>query len=204
MTKSSIHYLKPEQVEDMRTAAVRERPDYLAPRDDAILALLYDTGVRRRELSRLRVDHLDLDEGVLTVPGGIRKQPPHGGGADTLNIKLDRFPSGMIGTERALRNYLGNRWKESEYLFPSRKADRLRGDGVNRVVKRAAKEAGTRPHGGQTGRGEPSDVSAHTLRHSVSYRILRRSDAGIYAVNRRLGHTSLKTTTDRYSHLDTV
>jgi integrase len=204
MTNSSIQWLKPEQVEQLRTAAVRERADYLATRDDALLALLYDTGLRRAELAQLRTDHLDLDDGTLRVPGSLRKQPPTGGTARTLTIELDRYPEGKIGTERTLRTYLTNRWKDSEFLFPSRKADRLRGDGVNRVVKRAAREADVRPHGGESGRGRADDVTAHTLRHSVGYRVLRESDGGIYDLQRRLGHESLQTTTRRYAHLDTV
>jgi len=48
MTNSNIHYLKPDQVEAMRDAAYE---GYSGARDEAIITLLYDTGLRRSELS---------------------------------------------------------------------------------------------------------------------------------------------------------
>lgn len=42
--------LKPEQVDQMRTAAVANSATYLAARNDAIIATLYDTGLRVGEL----------------------------------------------------------------------------------------------------------------------------------------------------------
>ena len=44
-TQASV-WLKPEQVEALRSAVYRCRPDYLQQRDDALLALMYDTGLR--------------------------------------------------------------------------------------------------------------------------------------------------------------
>jgi integrase len=204
MTNSNVQFLKPAQVDQMRDATVRNSADYLAGRNDALLALLYDTGLRRSELAQLRVDNLDLDDGVLWVPAALRKDPPTGGEPSPLNISLDAWPPGEIGTERTLRTFLSSRWRDSEFLFPSRKGDRLTGKAVNDIVKKAAEEAQVRPHGGAKGRAEPEAVSAHSMRHSVAYRMLRRSDAGIYDVKSRLGHSSVITTERRYAHLDTV
>lgn len=37
-------------------------------RDEAIIALFYDTGMRASEVANIRVDDVDLDEGLITLP----------------------------------------------------------------------------------------------------------------------------------------
>ena len=70
-------WLKPEQVSEMRDATVATSAGYLAGRNDAILALLYDTGLRVGELVALNVEMLDLNEGVLMLPAPIQKDYPN-------------------------------------------------------------------------------------------------------------------------------
>jgi site-specific recombinase XerC len=90
---------------------------------------------------------------------------------------------------------------DSPALFSSRKSDRLAG---NDVVKRLAKSAEVRPHS-HTGWGEAGDVTAHTLRHSVAYRMLHTYDGyTLYNVRNRLRHSRLATTKEKYDHFDTV
>ena len=48
VTGSEVFWLKPDQVESMRDHAHESRH---AQRDEAIVTLLYDTGLRRGELS---------------------------------------------------------------------------------------------------------------------------------------------------------
>lgn len=43
-------WLKPKQVEAMRSATIMNSAGYLAARNDAIIAVLYDTGLRVAEL----------------------------------------------------------------------------------------------------------------------------------------------------------
>lgn len=72
---TNIPFLKPAQVEAMRDAAHEGR---YGLRDDALVTLVYDTGLRRGELSRLDRDMLDLDDELLRLPGGsaIQKHYP--------------------------------------------------------------------------------------------------------------------------------
>lgn len=58
----------------MRDAAHEGRH---GPRDDAILTLLYDTGLRRGELSQVDREMLDLDDGELRIPAEIQKDYPN-------------------------------------------------------------------------------------------------------------------------------
>ena len=80
----------------------------------------------------------------------------------------------------------------------------MSGKGLNDVVKRTAARAGIEPyHYG--GRGDPDDVTAHTLRHSVAWRMLRSEDGNtLYDVRNRLRHATILTTERRYDHFETI
>ena len=192
-------WLKPEQVEQMRSATVEVSATYLAARNDALIATLYDTGLRVSEAIALDVeDHVDLDDGVIALPAGLQKDYP-----------TDRSPSyteiGLADkTVRTLRMYLGGRWKESPALWPSRQTERMSTESVRNVVRAAAVAADVRPMT-LTGRGEPTDVTPHTLRHSVAYRMLNVEEGNtFYDVRNRLRHASIQTTERVYDHIDRV
>jgi len=201
MMNSHIHYVKPEQVEAMRDAAYRGS---FGDRDDAIVTLLYDTGLRRNELRQVNRDMVDLDAAELRIPASIQKDYPNENTPDPVTFALD--PSQDLRTVRTLRAYLTGRADSSDALFPSRKSERMTAKGINDVVKRLADRAGVRPYH-EAGRGGPDDVSAHTLRHSVAWRMLRAagSDSNtLYDVRNRLRHATILTTERRYDHFQTV
>ncbi|WP_259518584.1 tyrosine-type recombinase/integrase [Halanaeroarchaeum sp. HSR-CO] len=198
MTNSEVAWLKPDQVEAMRDVAHQGRNGH---RDEALVTLLYDTGLRRAEAAAIDRDMLDLDDGTLFVPGPIQKDYPNDNSPPPVTMELDQ--SGDLRTVRSLRAFISSRTDTSIALWPGRSTDRLSPKAINNVVKRLAERADVRPHL-QVGQGEPDDVSAHTLRHSVAYRMLRIEGKDIYAVKGRLRHASLSTTDRKYAHLDTV
>lgn len=63
--------LTDEQVRALLKAC--DGPGFLARRDTAILRLLLDTGMRRAELAGLKVDDVDLEQGVAVVLGKFRR-----------------------------------------------------------------------------------------------------------------------------------
>lgn len=200
VTKTNVSWLKPPQVEAMRDAAYTGRHGH---RDDAILTLLYDTGLRRSELAQVDRDMLDLDDHELRIPSGIQKDYPTQRSPSPATFALDR--SGTLRTVRTLRGYLDDLDRGSGALFPSQKTDRMTGKGVNDVVKRAAARAGVEPFLVDAGRGEAADVSAHTLRHSVAWRMLRVEEGNtLYDVRNRLRHASILTTERNYDHFLTI
>jgi len=192
-------WLKPEQIDKLRTATVANSADYLSARNDAIIALLADTGLRVGELVQITDDMFDGSDGVLRIPGEIQKQYPNSGSPDARTIEL------APDTVRALQTYLASRWTDSDYLFPSRQSETMTKQAVRNVIRKAAEAADISPHIGHAGRGSPSDVTPHTLRHSLAYRMLEREDGNtLYAVSRRLRHSSIQTTEQIYSHFDRV
>lgn len=198
-TDTNISWLKPEQVEDLRDAAHEGRH---GPRDEAIITLLYDTGLRRGELASIEREMLDLDDGTLRIPGHIQKDYPTDSSPGPATFELDR--GGMLRTERVLRAYLNGRDDSATALFTSQKSDRMTGKGINDVVKRAAQRGDVRPHT-YSGRGAPGDITAHTLRHSVAWRMLRAEDGNtLYDVRNRLRHATIRTTEREYDHFETI
>ena len=187
-------WLLPEDVEAMRDACLSgEVAPYLQDRNEAIIALLYDTGLRRGEAAAVNVGWLNFDEGVLQLPAAAQK-----GNAPEVPLELGKWGA---DSSRILRRYLRDRWKDSNALFPSRESDRMTGRSIARVVRRAAVLADVEPQVVGGGRGEPTDVTPHTLRHSVAYRIIRREGGRLEDVQLRLRHASLQTTDRVYSHL---
>lgn len=189
-------WVKPEQVEALRNAVYRCRPDYLQQRDDAIIALMYDTGLRVGELVALDVDHLRNDNTTLYLPGDLQKDYPtdESPGPATLGLSDD--------TARTLSAYLANRWKDTPALFPARSSPRMSTNAVRQMLKKVAAEAGVRPFLVDGGRGEPGDVTPHALRHGVAWRMMNAEEGNtLYDVRTRLRHRSLATTERIYDHL---
>jgi integrase/recombinase XerC/integrase/recombinase XerD len=200
-------WLKPRQVRDLRTAAQSDEfLPYLRDRNEAIVAMLYDTGLRVGELVQIDVDflHLDDDPAYLAIPAHIQKDYPTDRSPkyEEMNLAVD---DSTYDTVSRLRSYLNNRWRESEALFPSRQADRMTTESVRRVVRSLAVEADVRPQSIEGGAGDPEDVTPHTLRHSVAYRMLHEEDGyTLYDVRNRLRHATIKTTEERYDHFDRI
>lgn len=192
-------WLKPEQIEEMRNATVAESADYLASRNDALLAVLADTGLRVGEAVALDTEMLDLSEGIIMLPPEIQKDyPTEDTSPSYVEIELSS------DTVRTLTQYLNTRWKDSPALFPSRQSERMTKQSVRNVVSQAAEAAEIRPYT-TGGRGEPSDITPHTLRHSVAYRMLNREEGNtLYDVTKRLRHATIVTTERVYSHFDRV
>lgn len=191
-------WLKPEQVEAMRSRTVANSATYLAARNDCLLATLYDTGLRVGELVQLDVEMLDPNEGVLMLPAHVQKDYPNDNSPVYTEIAL------APETVRVLQTYLAGRWKDPVALFPSRSSHRITTQGVRNVVKQAAIDAEIRPYT-TNGRGSPKKVTPHTLRHSVAYRMLNREEGNtLYDVTKRLRHATILTTERVYSHFDRV
>lgn len=192
-------WLKPEQVEQMRSATVESSATYLATRNDALIAMLYDSGLRVSEAIALNVDdHLDLDDGVIALPADLQKDYPTDRSPSYTEIEL------ADETVRTFRVYLAGRWKDTKALWPSRQSDRMSTESVRNVVRDAAVAAEVRPLT-LAGRGEPEHVTPHTLRHSVAYRMLNVEDGNtFYDVRNRLRHASIQTTERVYDHIDRV
>ena len=189
-------WLRPEQVDALRSACYDVGVDYLRQRNEAVIALMYDTGVRVGELVAIDVDHLRDGNTALYLPTEIQKDYPTDSSPPPATLEL------ASDVSRLLSSYLTNRWRDSPALFPSRSSERITTQGVRDLVTKVAVEAGVRPYRLDGSRGEPSDVSPHALRHSVAYRMMNAEEGNtLYDVRNRLRHRSITTTEQVYDHI---
>lgn len=200
-------WVKPRQVRELRRAAQRgDTPAYLRDRNEALVATLYDTGLRVGELVALDTEflHLEGEEPYLSVPADIQKDYPTARSPNYTEIRLG-VDEATYDTPARLRSYLGSRWKDSPAIFPSRQADRMTTEAVRRVLQSLAARAEVRPHTVAGRRGDPADVTPHVLRHSVAYRLLHDEEGyTLYDVRNRLRHATIQTTERVYDHFDRV
>lgn len=196
-TDHASTWLQPDQIERLRTACYDDC--FQSPyrqRNDALVALLYDLGLRVGELVQLTLNHLDLDTGTIQLPtpeqaDSRQTSPPS---RDTLELD----PAHSLGTVRLLTSYLSNREDDSTVLFPSRNGGHLTPKAVRDVVTKAAATAEIRPYT-PAGQSEPADISPQTLRHSMAWRLLIVENRSLTAVRDRLRHTALSTTKSLYA-----
>lgn len=155
---------------------------YAAARDEAILEVLYSSGIRISELSGLREDRVDLFGGVLRVLGKGRKErlcPLGGPAVNALHAALEAR-EGFLAS-------LGL-FKRPPALFLNKSGTALSNRSIQRMMKTMLQAANL-----------PEDLSPHSLRHSFATHLL---DAGadLRSVQELLGHSSLSTT-QIYTHV---
>jgi len=151
----------------------------LGHRDRAMLELLYATGVRVSELINLKMSQVNLNQGVLRIVGkGDRERliPLGDEAQDWLKEFIDG-PRVEILLER-----------QSEYLFPTRRGDRMTRQAFWHIIKRYAKKAGVR-----------KKLSPHTVRHAFATHLLNNG-ADLRVVQLLLGHSDVSTT-QIYTHV---
>jgi integrase/recombinase XerD len=148
------------------------------PRDRALLALIIDTGLRRREVSDLKASDIDIVSRCVTVTRG-------------KNGKRRDVPLSIDAT-REMRRWLDKRDSGITWLFYSlqgtTRGSKLEGNGVFQIVRRLAKQAGFK------------GVGTHTLRHSMSRSFIVQG-GNVATLQSILGHSSLETT-NRYVKLN--
>ncbi len=154
-----------QAVERARRRDVRRATDI---RDEALLKLLVEAGVRLAEVVGL--DRADLDLGPRHGWARVR------GKGD----KVRRMPINARARP-ALGAYLASRTDDHPALFMSQKGQRLSPAAAWAVVKRVGREAGV-------------VVYPHQLRHSFAVRLLREHGADLPTVQALLGHSHLTTT----------
>ena len=155
-----------------------DKSNPLGLRDQAILELLYSSGIRVGELTQLNCDDVDLELGIIKVLGKGKKERIVPIGSKAIEAIKDylrkrKFPSGN-GTEGA--------------LFINTRNGRLTDRSVRRIVEKYGKKCGP-------GRS----ITPHALRHTFATHLL---DAGadLRDIQELLGHVSLSTT-QKYTHV---
>ena len=163
-----------KQVDELlEQPAKRKTPEAL--RDQAMLELLYATGLRVTELVSLDLDSITLDKRSPTarcMGKGAKERavPIHAQALRALLVYLND------GRPRLVKN------KKERALFVNRRGDRLTRQGFWLILKQYAKDAAIE-----------GPVTPHSLRHSFATHMLR-GGAPLRNVQELLGHANISTT----------
>lgn len=184
-------WLTPDQVEAMRDASMTTGADYLQDRNETIIATLADTGLRVSELVALDWEDVHLTSNpYIYLPSEKQKGAP---GDASLDLGSD--------AARQLRRFQRTRYKDTEAVFYTRQSARATERTIRNVVTDVAVNAEVQPHVVGGGQGEPKEVSPHTFRHSIAYRMIRVEEKRLEDVQLRLRHATRQTTENVYGHI---
>ena len=169
--------LSEDEVDSLLNAPNTDEP--LGHRDRAMLEVLYATGLRVSELINLKQSQINFNQGVLRIIGkGDRERLiPLGEEAQHWIKEFVNGPRMEILLER-----------QTDYLFPTRRGDRMTRQAFWHIIKRYAEKAGVR-----------RTLSPHSLRHAFATHLLNRG-ADLRVVQMLLGHSDLSTT-QIYTHV---
>src|ERR1700676_2675484 len=151
----------------------------LTPYHRTLLMTLYATGVRRAELTHLKVSDIDSKRMVIHIQGGK--------GRKDRDVMLS--PKLLAALRQHWR---GLQRKSSAWLFPGNRWHTGDTPIDTKVVWNACKEAAQRA-------GLQKDVHPHTLRHCFATHLLE-AGADLRTIQMLLGHRDLEETTI-YLHL---
>jgi site-specific recombinase XerD len=163
-------WLPKRDVDRLLREAEREPSLYKGKRNLALLLFLRHTGLRVSELAGLRLRDVESSErkGQVLVRSG------KGSKQRTVPLNVD--------VRRALEAYLKVRPStKDDHVFIGQRDVGLKSQAIENVVKKYADRAGL------------SDVTPHTLRHSMAKHLLEAGE-DLVTVGRLLGHERIETT----------
>lgn len=156
-----------------------KRTDKFKDRDQAIIALLFSSGLRASELVNLKFEHLDLQNRMMIIKGKGKKE------------RLVPFKK---ETRALLEFYLTNsrpmfiKEDDDRFIFVNSKGKELSVRGLEFILNEVMRKTGLYER-----------IHPHMLRHSFATKLLNRG-ADLRTIQELLGHSSIGTTTV-YTHV---
>ena len=181
MTGSGRKLPQTLSAEDVRKLLAQPDPqEALGVRDQAMLELLYATGLRVSELIALQMSQINFQGNFLTVKG--------------KGSKVRAVPFGKWARQKLLDYIQGTRTRLSKgrasiFVFINRSGRPLTRQGFWKLIRAHALAAGIEKR-----------VTPHTLRHSFATHLLE-GGADLRSVQSMLGHADISTT-QIYTHVN--
>lgn len=140
-------------------------------RDRTILEILYSTGIRRAEVSHLRVEDVNFSAGTMFIREGKGRK-------DRIVPVGDRALSYI---KRYLDDARAELTREEGWLFPSRYGGQLSPNSITQFTGQYMRQAGIK------------EGSCHLLRHTMATLMLENG-ADVRYIQEMLGHAGIETT----------
>lgn len=178
--KSVIKTFNDEEVK--RMMKVWNYKSFYNARNKAIIATLFETGIRNNELCTLRT--LDIRNTVIKVLGKGNKER-----YVPISSELKKI---LIKYERIKAEYTRDKPVTEDYYFLSYRCRPLTTESIERVVKQTGEKANVR---------KGIRCSPHTCRHYYCQFLLRQG-VDSYTISRLVGHSSTSITRVYLQSLD--
>ena len=171
----------PEILTSKEVELLLDQPECIDPkgyRDEAMLELLYATGIRVTELIDLNISDVNLSAGVIRCQSRNKERfiPMYSAAVKALSDYITLVRPQMILLP------------DEQSLFVNVSGERMSRQGFWKIVKHYQKKAGIE-----------KDITPHTLRHSFAAHLLENG-ADIHAIQEMLGHADISST-HMYSQL---
>jgi len=149
-------------------------------RDAAMLAVFYSCGLRRGDITNIKLNGISEEAKLIFIPNGK-------GDKDRIVPIAQEALDLVLHYKKVIRPKLAN-FESGDYLFLDDKGLQFRGHQVTRLVNRYKHRAGVSKKGG-----------SNLYRHTTATTLLNNG-ADLLTVKSILGHSSL-TTTEVYTHI---
>lgn len=143
-------------------------------RDAAILSLMFATGIRRAEITEIKLSDIDMEESSILIHGKGNKERTVYFNDSTKEILINYIEEGRMKLKPA---------ETSEYLFVSKRATKIHVATINDIVNKYFKSAGIKGEG----------YTAHSTRKAFATTVYQNTK-DLMTVQNLLGHSNPQTT----------
>lgn len=181
-TEADLVYVTPEEVDLMANNVADPKL-----RNEAILRLLFQTGMRRQELRSAKLENVDRDNRSIMIQDA---KDPEKHREVHYQPSLDFLMQQWI---EVYRDSYGPA-ADSPYLFVTQRSEHLGDNRLSRIIRKAADEAGIQETLYEDAAGKKRyRVTAHAFRHGHAVEAVK-SGIDIRRLQLHMGHEKLETT----------
>ena len=140
-------------------------------RDLSVIEMFFATGARVYEISNLKIQDIDLDNGIIKLFGkGSKERYVQIGSQEVLQLMKEYYRLNQQEIDK------------SGFFFVNRQGKRFSEQSMRRMLRKYSLQAGISIH-----------ITPHMFRHSVATYLLEEG-VDIMYIQKILGHSSIKTT----------
>ncbi len=140
-------------------------------RDLSVIEMFFATGARVYEISNLKIQNMDLDNGIIKLFGkGSKERYVQIGSQEILELVKEYYRLNQQDIDK------------SGFFFVNRQGKRFSEQSIRRMIRKYSCQAGISIH-----------ITPHMFRHSVATYLLEEG-VDIMYIQKILGHSSIKTT----------